>query len=159
MFHLHTLFLLIVFMIKTMHLFMLRHFSAFSPLPTVMSCMPAWVMLNGPCWCNRFNYYMRCPDWILKWQLFSWAEWEIPCKKEKSMYVIYIQTETLSAICSIFKWSNLLKCLKLKSDPHVEPFSNCAPPHRALTCTIIQGVMDSYSPLRKVAQALSRGQS
>lgn len=72
------------------------------------------------------------------------------------MYVINIQTKTLSAICSFPKWTYLSWCLKLKSNLHVEPFSNCALPHRALTCTIIQGGMDSNCPLMKVVHASSR---
>ena len=121
--------------------------------------MPAWVMLNGPWWCKRVIPVQLLHEVLklnTKQTAYSQAEWEILCKKEKSMYVIYIRTETLTTICSISKWTNLPWCLKLKSDLHVKPFSNCAPPHRALTCTIIQGGMDSNSPLMKVAQALSR---
>lgn len=44
---------------------------------------------------------------VLKWNTkqtaYSRAEREILSKKGKSMYVIYIQTETLSTICSISK--------------------------------------------------------
>lgn len=134
-------------------------FSAFSPLLNVMSDMPAWVMLNGPWWCNRVilvQLLLEDLEVNTKQTVHSQAGREILCKKEKSMYVIYIQSETLSTICSISKWTNLPWCLKPKSNLHVEPFSNCAPPHRALTRTIIQGRMDSNSPLMKVAQALSR---
>lgn len=155
MFHLHTLLLPIVFIRKTMH-FSFHH----SLLCLLWVTCLLELMLNGPCWCNRFNYCMRFPNWILKRQLIHKLSEKYFCKKEKSMYVIYIQTETLSAICSISKWTNLLRCFKLKLNLHVKPFSNCAPPHRDLTCTIIQGGMDSNRPLSEVAQALKqRGQS
>ncbi len=92
-----TLFLLlpVVFTIKTMHFFM--HF--------YMGCMPAWVMFNGPCWCNRLNYYMRCPTWILKRQLIHELSEKFFARRKKSMHVIYSKTKTLSAICSISKWT------------------------------------------------------
>lgn len=35
-------------------------------------------------------------------------------------------------------------------------FSNCGPPHGDLTCTVIQGGMDSNSPRSNVAQALKQ---
>lgn len=89
----------------------------FPPLLT-KSCLLAWVMLNGPCQCNRLTAWV--PKLNTKKTSYSQAEWEILWKREKSAYVIYIQTETISAICSISKLTNLVKCFKLKSNLHVE---------------------------------------
>lgn len=131
-------------------------FSIFPPLPTIMSCASAWVMLNGPCWCNRSNYCMWCPNWILRRPLIHKVSEKYFARRKNQCMSFISRPRPLSAIRSISKWTNLLRCSKLKSNLHVEPFSNCAPPHTALTCAIIQGGMDSNSPLRKVAQALSR---
>lgn len=70
------------------------------------------------------------------------------------MDVLYIQTGTPPI--------NHVQHFKMNQFPlmlnvYVEALSNRAPPHRALTCTIIQGGMDINSPLMKVTPALSRG--
>lgn len=40
------------------------HTESFFSLSTVIGYMVGWVMWNGPHWCNRLNYCMRCLDWI-----------------------------------------------------------------------------------------------
>jgi len=117
-----------------------------------------YVCLRNVKWphsCNRFNYCMRCSDWMLNGQLIHKLNKKYFARERKTMYAIDIQAKTLSAICSISNEPLYLYTWILESNLHVRPFSDCAPPQWALTCTIIQGGMDSNSPFMKVSQAFS----
>lgn len=128
-------------------------------VPAVMSYMPAWVMWNGPHWCNRFNYSTRCSNWILTRRLIHKLSKRYFARKRtggKKINMCHLYLDRLTPCLPYAAFPNesiLPRFSNPKSNLRVRPFLDPAPPRWALTCRIIQGGINSNGPAQAHARS------